>query len=136
VAAAQHGIDLSRLALVPSLGPQWATVVAALLEGFDVVALRPPVRANPADSRKLEARSRERGSVLVVLAGPEWPGRPEVRLEVTASSWQGLGDGFGYLAERELEVAATGRGAATRLRRGHLSLGQPAPQAGPRALRS
>jgi membrane protein implicated in regulation of membrane protease activity len=113
VAAARAGVDLKRLALVPFPGPKWATVTAAVLEGFDVVVLCPRRAASQAEARKLEARARERGSVLVVLA-PQWPGRPEVRLEVTGCSWQGLGKGFGYLAGRELEVVAAGKGASCR----------------------
>ncbi len=113
VAAARSGVELARLALVPAPGPKWPTVTAALLEGFDVVVLCPPPLARTADARKLEARARERGSVLVVLA-PTWPGRPDVCLEVTGCSWQGLGKGFGYLAGRELEVVAAGRGASCR----------------------
>lgn len=124
VAAANCGVELSRLALVPSPGPKWATVVAALLDGLDVVVLRPPCVARPAEARRLEARARERGAVLVVLSCPGWPGRPELRLEVTGQAWRGLGEGFGYLAGHELEVEVFGRGAASRPRRGRLRLGE------------
>jgi len=113
VAAARSGIELARLVLVPSPGSKWATVTAALVEGFDVVVLYPPPAVTSADARKLEARVRERGSMLVVLA-PAWPGRPEVRLEVAGCSWQGLGKGFGYLAGRELDIVTAGRGAFCR----------------------
>ncbi len=126
VAAAQAGVDLGRLALVPSPGPRWATVVATLLEGFEVVVLRPPLRPRQVEASNLEARSRESGAALIVLACPGWPGRPDLRLEVVGGSWRGLGDGFGYLAGREIEVVATGRGSASKLRRGRISLGEPA----------
>ncbi|NBH10575.1 hypothetical protein GTY80_45970, partial [Amycolatopsis sp. SID8362] len=36
-AAAEHGADLSRLALVPRPGAEFPAVVAALLDGVDVV---------------------------------------------------------------------------------------------------
>jgi len=122
VAVARSGVDLGRLVLVPSPGPEWAAVTATLLEGFDVVVLRPPVAASPAEARQLEAHARERRSVLTVLASA-WPGRPEVVLEVVGCTWQGLGEGFGYLRGRELEVVASGRGAACRPERARL---QPA----------
>ena len=55
VAAAQLGTELERLALVPSPGPHWPVVTAALLEGFDVVLLRPPAGTSSSEARKLEA---------------------------------------------------------------------------------
>lgn len=131
VAAAHHGVDLERLALVPSPGPRWATVTAALLEGFDVVLLRATSKVNNSDARKLEARARERGSVLAVM-GEGWPGPAAVRLEVVAGRWCGLGDGCGHLWGHEVEVLASGRGAASRPQRtriwfGQRELGVPGP---------
>ena len=72
VAAAQHGLDLERLALVPSPGAQWPVVTAALLEGFDVVLVCPPAHVSRSVARQLEARGRERGSVLAIV-GEGWP---------------------------------------------------------------
>ncbi|MCK9924395.1 hypothetical protein MXD61_21430, partial [Frankia sp. AgPm24] len=42
LAAAESGIALERLALVPEPGPRWPVVVAALLDAMDVVVVRPP----------------------------------------------------------------------------------------------
>jgi hypothetical protein len=90
--------------------------VAALLDAIDVVALRVPGgRVRAADARRLSARTRERGSVLVVV-GP-WPEGPDVRLQATTSTWTGLGDGHGALASRRIAVVGSGRGAAARERR-------------------
>lgn len=124
VAAAQVGADLGRLALVPSPGRQWPVVTAALLEGFDVVLLRPPATVSQAEARKLEARARERGSVLTVLSA-RWPGAADVRLEVSGGHWRGLDIGCGYLWGAEVEVTAGGRGAASRPRRARTWLGEP-----------
>lgn len=121
VAAAQTGADLGHLALVPFPGRQWPVVTAALLEGFDLVLVAPPAPAGAADARKLAARARERGSVLVVLG--EWPAPPDVRVVVAGVSWQGLGMGAGYLSSCELEVSADGRGASSRPRRAYLRVG-------------
>lgn len=129
VGAAQLGLDIARLALAPSPGPRWPVVAAAFLEGFDVVLLVPPGDARPADARRLEARARQAGSVLAVLS-PAWPGVADVRLSVDGGSWTGLEDGAGYLAGRELQVALTGRGAASRPRRARLVVGQ-GPDRGP-----
>jgi hypothetical protein len=85
----------------------------------------------PADARRLAARARERGSVLVV-AGKGWPEAADVRLAVTRSEWHGLdggaGVGAGRLRGRRVEVVGGGRGAAARERRSTLWL--PAPGGG------
>jgi hypothetical protein len=118
VAAAELGVALERLALVPrpgDQGDQWATVTAALLDAMDVVAVRPPERFRPADARRLSARARERGAVLLAVGG--WAEGAEVRLRVAAGRWRGVEGGHGYLQRRLVEVVATGRGAAARERR-------------------
>ena len=127
VAAAQLGLDLERLAVVPWPGPKWAVVTAALLEGFDMVLLRPGGHVSNSDARKLEARARERGSVLAVM-GDGWPGTADVRLGIVAGCWRGIEDGCGYLWGREVDVVSAGRGAATRQRRARTWLGGPFPE--------
>jgi membrane protein implicated in regulation of membrane protease activity len=119
VAAAEVGVDLERLALVPAPGDQWATVTAALLDAVDVVLVRPSRRVRQADARRLVARARERGAVLVPLSA--WDGA-DVQLSIGAATWRGLGRGTGHLAGREVEVVASGRGAAARQRRATLWL--------------
>jgi hypothetical protein len=107
-AAAEAGVDLARLALVPAPGRAWARVVGALLDGFDLVAVRPPARLAPADARALSARARNHGAVLVSL-GP-WPGS-DLRLVSGADVWEGLGNGHGRLHSRRMSVCVSGRGA-------------------------
>ena len=106
VAAARRGIDLSRLALVPHPGAEAATVVGACIDGMDVVVLGPRLAIGDQDRRRLAARARERGTVLV-SAGP-WTGA-HVALTVTRASWSGLGAGDGRLRSRSLAVARSGR---------------------------
>jgi hypothetical protein len=113
VAAAEAGIALDRFPMVADPGDDWATVTAALLDAFDVVLLGPPKRAERS-SRRLEARARERGAVLVVAG--EWPGA-DIRLSVARSEWEGLGNGHGHLQRHRLDVVGTGRRAAARERR-------------------
>jgi hypothetical protein len=65
-AAAELGVALERLALVPYPGPDWPTVVAALLDGFDIVVAAAPGGAISATiASRLAARARQRGGVLV-----------------------------------------------------------------------
>jgi hypothetical protein len=110
-------------------------VVAAFLDAVDVVLVCAPARLPAAQARRLAARARERGSVLVPLGA--WPEPADLRLAVTSSAWHGLGQGHGSLHSRQVEVLITGRGAATRERRASLWLPSPdgtiAPLGFPRA---
>jgi hypothetical protein len=125
VAAADYGVALRRLALVDDPEPRsWAAVVAALVDGFDVVlvAAGPQARRRPADARRLAARVRERGAVLVAVGG-DLPERSRLQLAVTAGAWEGLdAGGYGHLSRRRVTVAAGGRGEAARPRRAELWL--------------
>ncbi|HXR40990.1 MAG TPA: hypothetical protein VN738_01205 [Acidothermaceae bacterium] len=112
-AAAEAGVVLERFVRVAEPGEQWASVVASLLEAFDLVVVHPPRRASQGDMRRLTARARERSAVLLVAGA--WEGAM-VNLSVTAQQWHGLGAGHGYLQSREVEVQALGRGAAARPR--------------------
>lgn len=116
VAAAEVGIDLARFPMValPRNGREWAAAVAAVVDSLDLVLVHPPGRVQAADARRLTARARERGAVLVVVGG-HWEGA-DVRLAVRSSTWAGLGQGHGRLQARRVEVVAEGRGAAARPR--------------------
>lgn len=121
----EQGVAAERLLLVPEVPRQsWATVVAALLDAVDVVVAA-STKVAPGEARRLAARCRERGAVLVTLPGTPWPGA-DVRLRVEAPSWEGpLGCGAGRLEARRAEVTADGRGAAARPRRATLWLPGP-----------
>ncbi|WP_263249645.1 hypothetical protein [Saccharopolyspora rosea] len=128
VAAAEAGVELSRLAVVPRPGNDPVGVVAALLDGVDVVAVGGTRQVPDQDARRLSARARNRGSVLLPFGG--WPGA-EVRLRCTDAGWRGLGRGHGHLREREVTVRAAGRGAVSRGRSCRLLLPGPGGAAAP-----
>jgi hypothetical protein len=111
VAAAEAGVRLERLALVPDPGPDLMAVTVALLDGIDVVVVAGAERAGvrAADRQRLAARARQRGAVLVALGA--WPGA-DLELSCTDASWQGLGTGAGRLVARQARVRARGRGVA------------------------
>jgi hypothetical protein len=109
VAGAGLGLDLDRILLVPDLGTNWPQVVASLLDGCEMVLVRPPSRASAQVRQRLEATLRRARGVLVVAG--DWAGA-QVRLRVTAQGWTGLGDGFGRLRACCAEVVADGRGEA------------------------
>jgi hypothetical protein len=143
VVAAEMGADLDRLVLVPRPGSQgrWQSVVMTLLETVDLICFAPDTPVRATDARRLSARARERASSLVVFdqprspssasglgcSGPrrpvaKWPGPSDLRCAVRTSAWSGLEHGHGLLSGRQLEVEVSGRGAASRPRRGRLRL--------------
>jgi hypothetical protein len=124
VAAAALGLDAERTLLVPDPGHAWPQVVASLLDGCELVLLRPPVAALPRGAsrapraprapeaqvrRRLEATLRRGRGVLLVVG--DWPGA-QVRLQVLTQGWTGLGDGHGRLRACCAQVMADGRGEA------------------------
>lgn len=129
LAAAEIGVEIGRLALVPRPGADPAGVIAALLDGVDLVAVGESVRLRDRDARRLSARARHRGSVLLPMG--TWPGA-EVRLRCGQARWHGLGEGHGLLREREVTITADGRGAASRPRSCRLLL--PGRTGAPAAL--
>jgi hypothetical protein len=121
LAAIELGVDAHRLVLIPDPGPDWPVVVAALLDAADIVVLKPPGGAAGSNGRRLSARVRERGAVLLVLG--EWEGA-EVVLSPTDIHWHGIGSGYGRLVGWTVEVESRGRGAAGRPRHAHLRVGE------------
>jgi len=105
-AAEAAGVDLSRVVLIPDPGARWLAVTATIADVLPVVAVRPPERAKDSDIAKLAGRLRDRGTVLLVQ-GP-WP-QTEAMIDVADPRWSGLGDGDGYLSDRELTVTVSSR---------------------------
>lgn len=111
VAAARRGVDLGRLALVPHPGAQAAAAVAACVDGMDVVIVGRSLALAEADRRRIAARVRERGAVL--LSADPWPGA-RLELSVEGMRWSGLGAGDGRLRDRDVIVAVRERSGAVR----------------------
>jgi hypothetical protein len=124
-AAEGLGLPLERLVMVAPPEPtRWASVLAAVVEGFDVVLAGAPARVRPADARRLVARLRERRSVLVQVGWPTacWPEEPELSMHCREVHWEGIGWGWGHCRARRVEVELSGRRGAGRPRRGWLWL--------------
>ena len=139
-AAAETGVDLDRLVVVRSTPQSWATVTAALVDAFDVVVCGLDRTPSVVEARRLQARARERGAVLVVVGGRRggvgparrtWPGAADLGLTVVDARWNGLGQGWGHLQSRLVTVEVAGRRAADRTRRIDLLL--PGPTGAPAA---
>jgi hypothetical protein len=131
-AAAGLGLDLDRLVLVPHPGEHWLSVVSALVDVVSVVLVKPPAREgmvrqggsrlSDAAASKLASRLRQREAVLVSLT--DWP-RTDARLSVTASTWAGIGAGFGHLTARQVTVSSESRSWAGRAKSRRLWLPGP-----------
>jgi hypothetical protein len=124
LAAAECGVAADRLALVPRPGSQPAAVIAALLDGVDLVAVA--TELGDAAARRLSARARHRGAVLLSLVS--WPAA-DLELTCEPGGWTGLGEGHGHLRHRQVRVHSRGRGAAARPARTTLLL--PGPTGSP-----
>ncbi len=131
LAAAELGIALERFVLVASPdtepGPTneeavWASAVAALVDAFEVVLVHATHRVKARDGRRLAARTRERGAVLVQVGSSAWPEGADVTFAVTHAAWEGLGEGHGHLRARRVTVEGGGRREASRPRRTELWL--------------
>jgi hypothetical protein len=112
-AAADAGLDPDRMLLVADPGPGWPQVVASLLDGCELVLLRPPDPPSAPMRRRIEATVRRAGGVLVVAG--DWDGA-QIRLLITRQEWTGIGPGHGRLRSRRAQVEVDGRGAAARVR--------------------
>lgn len=146
-AAADAGCDLTRTLVVPlpaGSGVDAPAVLAALIDGMDIVVIGPEVALLEQDRRRLTTRARDRGTVLVAAlptpasgslsAGYSPLQRPRtgqksstqrgaggagwagahVVLEATEGDWAGVDHGAGWLRRRTLRVRRTGRGNAAR----------------------
>lgn len=119
LAAAEAGVAVRRLALVPAPGSETSQVAASLLDGVGLVALSGADQLPSGARRSLAARARQRGSVLLPLG--RWPGA-DVELSCRTDTWHGAEGGHGRLHSREVLVRAAGRGTAARPRTARLLL--------------
>jgi hypothetical protein len=112
VAIADLGVDLRRVLFVPRPRGAWAECAADLLDGVDLLIVRPPSRASHGAARRLVDRVRERGTVLIILAEPAslWPLPADLSFDITQAQWSTSS----RLDARYLTVRIGGRGEAIR----------------------
>ncbi len=124
-AASEVGVAIERVLIVTSPnGAAWSATIGALIGSVDVIVFGSPKhRVQPREYRRMASRCRERGTVLVELSsGAEPQLQYDVSFAVEPRHWQGLGQGFGRLQSRDVEVSASGRRLPGGVRRGRYEL--------------
>lgn len=105
MSAREHGVALQRLLCVDA-GTQtttWTQVVGACVDGLDVVVVHAP-QCSLHDARRIEARLKAHGSVLIIVGDPG-VFSPAVVLLSHTTQWE-----FStHASRREVDVVATGR---------------------------
>jgi hypothetical protein len=112
-AAEEFGIPLERVVSVDlgtqrAVGEQWAELVAATFDGFEVVITKVPQRLNAVLARRVKARMQAREAVLITLGSPG-PFSVDVELHASDPHWEGVAAGSGYLRGRRVAVSSSGR---------------------------
>lgn len=105
MSAREHGVALQRLLCVDA-GTQsttWTQVVGACVDGLDVVVVYAP-QCSLHDARRIEARLKTHGSVLIIVGDPG-VFSPAVVLSSHTTRWE-----FStHASHRDVDVVATGR---------------------------
>jgi hypothetical protein len=110
-AVADAGLPLERLVRVRpgSDGVRaWADLCLAALDGFELLLTSPPGRVPTPLATAIRRRLRSRAGCLLVIGDPRGL-EVDVELSSATPSWQGIGTGTGRLADRSIEVRASGR---------------------------
>jgi hypothetical protein len=110
-AAADMGVALQRLVLVAG-DPPWTDVLAAMIDGFDVVLIGPVVgkgvgKPGSGAVRRLQARAQSRGVVMLTVGVPALGA--DLQLTANDDHWVGLGNGHGVATGRRVLVEVGGR---------------------------
>ena len=125
-AAAEMGVQLQRVAVIQTPASSWATVTAALVDSFDLVLCGSQHAPSAQEARRLAARARERGSVVMLIGGETpglarsarpWPTLADVELCVVHAEWFGIGHGSGHLRQRRITLDVGGRRGMSRSQR-------------------
>jgi hypothetical protein len=128
MAMSDLGVDLRRVMFIPRPQDGWVDVLGDVLDGVDLVVLRPTGRPSPDMARRIMGRVRERGAVLVVLCDEprRWPLPGDLHIELVDGQWQM----DHHLTERRAVLRLTGRGDARRERQWSWSLPMTSGRAG------
>jgi hypothetical protein len=107
-AAADMGVALERLVMVTGCDRTWVDVLAAMIDGFDVILVGRRVGTLASGAvRRLQARAQSRGVVMLTVGVPALGA--DLRLTADDDQWVGLGNGHGVASGRRVLVEIGGR---------------------------
>ncbi|TQK75772.1 hypothetical protein FB389_0407 [Rarobacter incanus] len=106
--ACQQGVDLSRVVVIPKITGDTDRVMAAAIDGIDIIVCGQHVEFTAAQQRRIAARIRKRGCFLLSLR--PWNGA-DVSVSVSGRQWRGLESGHGWITSATTAVRRVGRGA-------------------------
>jgi hypothetical protein len=108
LAAAEIGVCLDRVVLVPHPGAEVLRVLGYLTDGVELIVAGGAWtrRVTATQAQRITARLRQHGVVLLVRG--TWPGA-DLTARTSVVQVDGLGDGHGRIRSRQLLVEATGR---------------------------
>ena len=106
-AAVDMGVAAERLVMVTG-EPSWVDVLAAMIDGFDVVVVGRRVgRLVGGAVRRLQARAQSRGVVMLTVGASALGA--DLQISAEEGTWMGLGNGHGVASGRRLVVEVGGR---------------------------
>ena len=116
MSACEQGVALQRtVSVTPTANKKdWASTVAAVADGFDVMMLEVPREVSESDARRIQTRIQARRNVLVLVetsrhTTPRSVFQPDVVLHTATTSWHGIEHGAGYVQGRHVDVTVSGR---------------------------
>lgn len=106
-AVAELGVVLDRLVRIDARSTaSWAEVVAAAVDGFELVVAQVPAGANAGPVRRVQTRVKARGAVLVLVGESA---AADVQLHTARPVWERVAGGAGHLGARRVRLEVAGR---------------------------
>jgi hypothetical protein len=106
-AVGELGVTLDRLVRIDARSTaSWAEVVAAAIDGFDLVVAATPIGSGAGAVRRIQTRIKARGSVLVLVGESA---AADVQLHTARPAWERAAGGDGHLRARRVHLEVSGR---------------------------
>lgn len=98
------GANLNHIIVVPHPNENTPQIIAALIEGVDLILLGPAVTLTHAEQRTLTARNRERGTHII--SQKPWA-NARTHITTTHGTWHGTNKGLGRLTNTTYTLTKT-----------------------------